>query len=101
MANGIRSVKRDALLLLQGCLRFTRSSCEQLRQARGIDAHRRRAGAGERQLEHSAVKALVQHAEAVALEPEHLDSRRPLVGEHEQSAAALRILPDDVSGTLR
>ena len=57
--------------------------------------------AADRQLESRLVKALVQQAQAVAVEPEHLQPRRRSSAEHEHRAAVDRIPPHALTGELR
>src|SRR6187431_445166 len=76
-----------------------RTASQQLRQLPRIELHRHTA-AGRRQVEHCAVKPLVEQAVTVAVKPQRLEPGRVAIGEN-KDRACLRILTELALHQLR
>src|SRR6185437_5191028 len=74
---------------------------EQASQRLAVDVDRNRPVRRRGQLENRPVQTLVEQAEPVSVEPEHLEPRRRLPREHEQCPARHGLLPDALARHLR
>src|SRR6185312_10997680 len=81
-------------------LLLLRDAGQQPSQRGAVDVDRHRSIPGGRQLEHRTVEALVEQAQAISVEPEHLEPRRRPSGEHEQRPARNWVLANALARHL-
>jgi hypothetical protein len=78
-----------------------RTSSKQLGERCAVDLQGDLAAGGCRQIEARSMKALVEKAQTVAVEPQDLQARSASPTEHEDRAAVDRISPDALARELR